>query len=384
MTTLPDLSGLRSIGNKPSLPRLVSQFRAELSARHAFALPSRWTGQHLKPVSLVSAKLAGGTLVEVIERPSCPNQTCFLIARGGKTAVVDHILAPPNILLPLARHHGLLREIALPSRIEEYGSPASLVQAVGSYLYSRYPLSEDLQALLGTYALHTWVYDVLTLSPIIILVAPLNISRPLIDALSQVCMRALRVGTGNVDGIARARSELRGTLMFSGCCSRSGTMEFLPQSARRGVVALASRGATSLYGPTVLATPRLPSDSSLLSNAIVINLPWADGAPENRDARRAALTARGLRNQLLHFRFDFIQEPELPTVEVSQGRSAVPRELLRALTAPLAADPASCEQMISIGRACARPAPERYPRPHRAVISALFFYVHEYAGSVIG
>jgi hypothetical protein len=272
----------------------------------------------------------------------------------------------------------------LPSRIEEYGSPASLVQAVGSYLYSRYPLSEDLQALLGTYALHTWVYDVLTLSPIIILVAPLNISRPLIDALSQVCMRALRVGTGNVDGIARARSELRGTLMFSGCCSRSGTMEFLPQSARRGVVALASRGATSLYGPTVLATPRLPSDSSLLSNAIVINLPWADGAPENRDARRAALTARGLRNQLLHFRFDFIQEPELPTVEVSQGRSAVPRELLRALTAPLAADPASCEQMISIGRACARPAPERYPRPHRAVISALFFYVHEYAGSVIG
>lgn len=383
MRTSPDRSLLRSTGQASSQARLVPQFRADVSARHAFAFPSLRTGQRLQRTYVASAKLPGGMLVEVIERPSCPNQTCFLIARGGEFVVADRILAPPNILLPLARHHGLLREVALPDALGEYGSPESLARAVGTFLNSRYPLSEDLQALLGTYPLHTWVYDSLQLSPIMILVAPLNISRPLIESLSQVCMRALRVGTGTINQITRARSELGGTLMLSGSWSRSNTLELLAQSARAGVVALGPGGATSLYGPTILATPRLPDDSNLLSNAIVINLPLVNGASGDRDAREAAFTARGLRNQLLQFRFDFIQNPELSTSEVTQGRLAVAGGLLRALTAPLAADRAFCEQTIRIGRACARPAPERYPRPHRAVISALFFYVHEYIGSVI-
>jgi hypothetical protein len=47
MSTSPDRSGLRSTGRASRQTRLVPQFRADVSARHAFPFPSPWTGQRL-------------------------------------------------------------------------------------------------------------------------------------------------------------------------------------------------------------------------------------------------------------------------------------------------------------------------------------------------
>jgi hypothetical protein len=146
-----DLSMLRFSGQASSLGRSVPQFRANVSPRLAFPFSSARTGQRRKHVYLASARLPGGTLVELIEHPTCPNRTCFLLARGGGFAVTERVVTPRIILLPLARNHSLLREVALPDALGKYASPESIARAVGTFLNSRYSLSEDLQALLGVY-----------------------------------------------------------------------------------------------------------------------------------------------------------------------------------------------------------------------------------------
>ncbi len=221
------------------------------------------------------------------------------------------------------------------------------------------------------------------MSPVVILTAPPSISAPLVKALRQLCMRAIRVGNLTAEGVTWARAKLRGTILACGRRCPSGALGLLAQGTRPGIVSITSSGPVSLYGPTILVTSRVPDDSTLLSNAIVIRLPWAHGAPRIPQGTEHALTATELRNQLLHFSLDFVLKPEFATTEIAQDRFGVPRGLIQTLIVPLSADPEMWNRTLNIIRTRTSPSLEKIPRAHKAVFSALFFYLHEWAGSCI-
>ena len=61
--------------------------------------------------------MADGTVAEIIEHPSFPDQTWFLITRGGQFGVTNGVVTPGGILLPFPRLHKLFREVALGNRL---------------------------------------------------------------------------------------------------------------------------------------------------------------------------------------------------------------------------------------------------------------------------
>jgi len=101
MRTSPVRSRLWAIGQAYGHGQLVPQWRSSVTTRQALQVPRPWTRQHRRYTYLAAARMADGTVAEIIEHPSFPDQTWFLITRGGQFGVTNGIVTPGGILLPL-------------------------------------------------------------------------------------------------------------------------------------------------------------------------------------------------------------------------------------------------------------------------------------------
>ena len=83
--------------------------------------------------------------------------------------------------------------LRLPDRTEDCGTVGDLITGLSGRIASHVPLDESAKVLLASFILCTWVVDCLPSAPVLNLWGPAGTENPLLDLLSCVCRRPLRL-----------------------------------------------------------------------------------------------------------------------------------------------------------------------------------------------
>ncbi len=98
--------------------------------------------------------------------------------------------------------------LRLPDRTEHFGTVEDLISSLSENIATYAPLDEATRVLLASFVLSTWVVDCLPTAPVLNLWGPVGTENPLIDVLSCLCRRPLRL----TDPTVRELSVLPGGL----------------------------------------------------------------------------------------------------------------------------------------------------------------------------
>lgn len=352
--------------------------RAKPSGKHLGFLRNAATAS--REVAVASAQLDGGGMVELVEDPRDPTRTTLaVVSRSGDIHFANEVNDRGRILVPPGRDHNILGPVRLPRGTRPYESPAWLAREVGSFLNGIVPISQELQLVFGAFTVLTWIADRLPLSPCLVILGPLQLSRALLEALSMVCRLAVVVGNGTTPaGVLTACSKFGTTLLVADYGLRQDVLRTLGTGTRKSVLALQKSGALSSFGPKVIATMEPTEDLCTLGDSLLVSLDlliWPDlTKPSDPEViERADL----LRRCLLQLRLDSpdrIQPlaADFPTRLQPQGR-----DLFRCLGASAAGDRAFCLELAHAVEKSCGVCTQPLPVLQGAVVSALFFLAHQ-------
>ncbi len=318
--------------------------------------------------------LDDGRPADLIQDPEDPEGTLFAFGDKGRARYQKtlefggHVFAAPRRCDPCLRH------MNLPRGTQGYGSPSKLAGAVGDLLDVIGPFSDPLWA---TYVLHTWIYEPLAFSPCVVVVGTSDLLDPFLQALALVCRRALVIGDATPSALLQVSARFSPTLLVRDWGMSKGLMRILGMAARGNVLAMRGGHTSAPFLPRLLACSTVPSEPELMSNAIEVRLDGSDWPNSDRLSDPEVLKeAEHLRQCLLQFRFDIHDSVRPLRAKCPVGSRPKAWDIVRCLAAPFADDQEYCGRLFLQARTDWDVAPESISVEKRAVVAAVFLYVH--------
>jgi hypothetical protein len=276
-------------------------------------------------------RLPDGGIAELIFSAK-RNTTSFSVYRKGLVVEQDGIeLDDGTKLVPVSPENNLIkhRAILLPEEAEDYESVTELCARIGGYLYKYVDLSESFREIATCYVLLTWVYDAFNELPYLRLRGDFGSGKTrALTVIGSICYRPFFAsGASTVSPIFHTLDFFGGTLIldeadFRFSDEKSELVKIFNNGNVRGFPVLRTAitlkkefdpRAFNVYGPKVIAMRKAFEDEALesrflteemgqrkLRSDIPINLP-----------KEQEEEARALRNQLLQYRFNTLDNIKL-------------------------------------------------------------------------
>ncbi len=269
----------------------------------------------------VSALLPDGSLAEMVYRPD-EHRTLFCVAKDGEWRYEASLHIGGRRLVPYSPGNNLLKNdvVLLPSGPEEFGSEATLVVEIQSFIHRYVDVSPLFEKIASYYVLLSWVYDSFNELPYLRLRGdPGSGKTRFLLTVGALCYKPIFAsGASTVSPIFRILDAFRGTLIidegdFRFSDERAEIVKILNNGNARGFPVLRSEvksrefnpRAYAVFGPKLVATRGFFEDRALESRCITEEMGQfrlREGIPISLPEvqKREALQ---LRNKLLLFRF---------------------------------------------------------------------------------
>jgi hypothetical protein len=268
----------------------------------------------LPEVQIDFAELENGALVEIVEDPTDPNHTLFAIVNRGRIRLAGRVKDRGRILVPIPRSAFGFSDVKLPRGVMPYKSVKRLVHTVLRFIQCVVDVPDDYAILLSVFVLYTWVADRLPTAVYLSVIGlPQSGKSTLLELLSLVCRRALLVNDISQAAAYQACSNFSPTLLIDEIDWHSSrTMSSFRQLLRAGTSpssrALRVRQSSCSFGPKVFGSLEASSDSALNSRCIQLVMAETNKSGLLKPGHPAVVKfASDLRQQLLRFRFGFLQ-----------------------------------------------------------------------------
>jgi len=287
------------------------------------------------------AELENGSLVEIIEDPTDPNQTLFAVFKRGRIRLAEKIEDRGRILVPIPRSILGLSDVKLPRGVMPYKSVMRLVYTLMRLIKRVVDVPDDYAVLLSAFVLYTWVADRLPTAVYLSIIGlPQSGKSTLLELLSLLCRRGLLVSDISQAATYQACTKFSPTLLIDEIDWHSSGTSNLRQLSRAGSShsprALRVQQSSSSFGPKVFGSLEASSDPALNSRCIQLVMAETIKSELLKPGHPTVVKfANDLRQQLLRFRFDsynLICPAQVPGAERLRPRS---RDILGSLAAPL-------------------------------------------------
>jgi hypothetical protein len=270
----------------------------------------------------VSAVLADGSLVEMLHRPEeC--RTVFCVFKDGECRLEDHLIEGGQRLVPYSPNNNLLRHevVLFPEEPTEYESEEELLATVRVFIHRYVDISPLFEKIASYYVLFSWVFDDFNELPYLRVRGDFGSGKTrFLLTVGSLCYKPIFAsGASTVSPIFRILDSFGGTLImdegdFRFSDEKAEVVKILNNGNARGFPVLRSesvRGrefdprAYTVFGPKLVGTRGFFQDRALESRCLTEQM----GARELRPGiplsfrEEARREARGIRNQLLLFRF---------------------------------------------------------------------------------
>lgn len=273
-------------------------------------------------LTTVAHELASGELVELVYDP-VEVTTAFAVGRADNWCVVPQIEDGGRTLVPVPAdnsliHHGM---VLLPSRLEAFISEHTLRSAVTNYLRRYLAMDDDIEQLVCSYILFTWLFDSFNDVPYLRVQGDYGTGKTrFLQIVGSVCYRPLFTnGATTVSPIFHMLDAFGGTLIVDEADLRlsdetAELVKLFNNGNVRGMPIVRSQAQRdqafnprvfSVFGPKIVAMRGAYADDALESRFLTIpatRRQVRDDIPLNLP-RDYADEARSLRNQLLAYRF---------------------------------------------------------------------------------
>src|SRR5260370_18544868 len=197
-----------------ALPAVNAGLGPRSDAKNAFDAPSNKSGDD-SVTETDFAELTDGTLVELVEGPKHPGQTCLAVWKDGEVRFLDHLDQDGRVLIPLARNNEVLRNIRLPSDAKPYHSVQELLCRLESLISQCIAVDEQYVPVLADFALSTWLVDRFSVAPYLSVVGlPQSGKTTLLKVLSLVCRRSLLIADITSRGFYQACTRFMPTMLI--------------------------------------------------------------------------------------------------------------------------------------------------------------------------
>lgn len=276
-----------------------------------------------RPTPTVSATLPEGRLLEMLYDPAGP-RTAFALWDGETSREIPTLNLPGGQrLAPYSAGNNLVKNevVLFPSKAEEYGSEAALLEEVRDFIHRYVDVSPLFERIASYYVLLTWIYDGFNELPYLRLRGdPGSGKTRFLLTVGSLCYKPMFAsGASTVSPIFRILDTFRGTLIvdeadFRMSDERAEIVKILNNGNARGFPVLRSEAvgqrefnprAYAVFGPKLVATRRAFEDRALESRCLTEEMGQSrlrDDVPINLPPGHKA-EALHLRNQLLMFRF---------------------------------------------------------------------------------
>lgn len=277
----------------------------------------------IRPTPTVSTVLADGRIVEMLYDPEA-HRTTFAVCNGDDWYEAEEIeIGDGERLAPYAPGNNLVRHgiVLFPSRPEEYGTEAELIEHIRSFLHRYVDVSPLFEQIASYYVLFSWVYDRFNELPYLRVRGDAGSGKSrFLLTIGSVCYKPIFAsGASTVSPIFRLIDTFRGTLVIDESDwrqsdERAEVVKILNNGNGKGFPVLRSEAngkgefnprAYAVFGPKLIATRSFFQDYALESRCLTEDMgqrPLRDGIPINLPETMAQ-EALVLRNKLLLFRF---------------------------------------------------------------------------------
>ncbi len=153
--------------------------------------PYSSSGRNTKTEEIDFAELRDGSLVEVIQSPESPSETCFAVWNGEKVVFKKEVNSAGTLLRPIPRS-GYLCHIRLANGAQPYDSVRALLIEINSFLSKCLDVCDHERFLLAAFVVATWFIDRLPVAPYIALVGLPGSGKSIaLRVLALLCRRSL-------------------------------------------------------------------------------------------------------------------------------------------------------------------------------------------------
>ena len=147
-----------------TLPAVNAGLGPRSDAKNAFDAPSNKSEDN-SITEIDFAELKDGTLVELVEDPKHPGQTCLAVWKDGEVRFVDRLEQDGQVLVPLSRKNEVLVRLRLPSAVSPYESAQVLLRGLESLVSQCIAVDEQYVPVLADFVLSTWFVDRFSVAP---------------------------------------------------------------------------------------------------------------------------------------------------------------------------------------------------------------------------
>ena len=279
--------------------------------------------ENSKPVPTTSAVLGDRQLVELVyDRDK--RRTSLAVWNGATWRLEDTItLDNGRRLIPYSAENNLIQNevILLPSKPEEYGTEAELVQEIQAFIHRYVDISPRFERIASHYVLFSWIFDSFNELPYLRLRGDYGSGKTrFLLTVGALCYKPFFAsGASTVSPIFHILDTFRGTMIFDEADFRfsdekAEMIKILNNGNMRGMPVLRSEvtrnrefnpRAFHVYGPKIVATRGHYQDRALESRFITEEM----GSKKLRADIPISLAddykgeALRLRNKLLLYRF---------------------------------------------------------------------------------
>ena len=220
------------------------------------------------------AEMKDGTLVELVEDPKNPGQTCFAVAGHGDPRFLKRFEHDGQVFVPPARASQILKCIRLPRGAESYGSTQELLGSLESLISKCVCVDEKYVPVLANFVISTWVVDRFLVAPYLSVVGlPQSGKTTLLRLLSLVCRRSLLVSDISAASFYWACARFMATILIDET-GTAGNNRVLRHMLRSGtthdVLAIRPNAGLHSFGAKVISWLEPPDDPALNSRCILI------------------------------------------------------------------------------------------------------------------
>lgn len=141
--------------------------------------------------------------------------TRLILWRPNSDARVDILVECNGSSYAAARLHPDLEDVLqLPDRTEDFGCIDQLITRISERIAKYAPVNENTMVLLASFVLSSWAVECLPSAPVLNLWGPVGTENPLIDLLSCLCRRSLRLAEPSLPELSKLPRGLCPTVIL--------------------------------------------------------------------------------------------------------------------------------------------------------------------------